>query len=67
MFVKNDNGLRMEKVVDAETINGSYQSMAYGASVAWQPGVYVANDEFSVIFQSSDVAIGSVKSGQIYR
>ncbi len=67
VYVKNDNGLRMEKVVDAETMNGSYQSMAYGAMVAWQPGVYVANDEFSVIFQSSDVAIGSVKSGQIYR
>ena len=67
VYVKNDNGLRMEKVVDADTMNGSYQTMAYGAMVAWQPGVYVANDEFSVIFQSSDVAIGSVKSGQIYR
>jgi hypothetical protein len=67
VYVKNDNGLRMEKVVDAETMNGSYQSMAYGAMVAWQPGVYVADDEFSVIFQSSDVAIGSIKSGQIYR
>jgi hypothetical protein len=67
VFVKNDNGLRMQKIVDAETMNGSYQTMAYGAMVAWQPGVYVANDEFSVIFQSSDVAVGSVKSGQIYR
>ena len=67
VYVKNDNGLRMEKVVDAETMNGSYQSKAYGAMVAWQPGVYVADDEFSVIFQSSDVAIGSIKSGQIYR
>lgn len=67
VFVKNDNGLRMEKVVDAEQMNGSYQSMAYGATVAWQPGIYVTGDEFSVTFQSSDVAIGSVKSGQIYR
>ncbi|HCV03307.1 MAG TPA: hypothetical protein DG048_11720 [Pseudoalteromonas sp.] len=67
VYVKNDNGLRMQKVVDAETMNGSYQTMAYGAMVAWQPGVYVASDEFSVIFQSSDVAIGSVKSSQIYR
>jgi hypothetical protein len=67
VYVKNDNGLRMEKVVDAETMNGSYQQMAYGAQVAWQPGVYTENDEYTVIFQSSDVAIGSVKSGQIYR
>ena len=67
VYVKNDDGLRMQKVVDAETMNGSYQALAYGAKVAWQPGVYVADDEFSVIFQSSDVAIGSVKSGQLYR
>ena len=67
VYVKNDKGLRMQKVVDAETMNGSYQSLAYGAQVAWQYGVYVADDEFSVIFQSSDVATGSVKSGQIYR
>jgi hypothetical protein len=67
VYVKNDNGLRMEKVVDAETMNGSYQQMAYGAQVAWQPGVYVASDEFSVTFQSSDIAVGSVKSGQLYR
>lgn len=67
VYVKNDNGLRMEKVVDAETMNGSYQQMAYGAQVAWQPGVYVADDEFAVTFQSSDIAVGSVKSGQLYR
>ena len=67
VFVKNDNGLRMEKVVDAETVNGSYQALAYGARVAWQYGVYTSGDEYAVIFQSSDVAIGSVKSGQLYR
>tara|TARA_R100000234_G_scaffold38340_1_gene22682 strand:+ start:2872 stop:3852 length:981 start_codon:yes stop_codon:yes gene_type:complete len=67
VYVKNDDGLRMEKVVDAETMNGSYQPMAYGAKVAWQPGIYTSSDEYSVIFQSSDVAIGSVRSGQIYR
>ena len=67
VFVKNNDGLRMQKVVDAQTMNGSYQVMAYGAMVAWQCGLYVTNDEFSVIFQSSDIAIGSVKSGQMYR
>ena len=67
VYVKNDDGLRMEKVVDAETMNGSYQPMAYGAKVSWQPGIYTSGDEYTVIFQSSDVAIGSVRSGQIYR
>ena len=67
VFVKDDTGLRMSKVVDGEQINGSYQNLAYGAQVAFQPGVYTLNDEFAVTFQSSDIAIGSVKSGQIYR
>ena len=67
VYIKNDEGLRMHKAVDAEQINGSYQSMAYGATVAWQYGVYTAGDEFAVIFQSSDIAVGTVKCGQIYR
>lgn len=67
VFIKNDDGLRMQKTVDAETINGSYQQFAYGAQVLWSPGVYVTGDEFSVTFQSSDIQIGSIKSGQIYR
>ena len=67
VFIKDNTGLRMSKVVDGEVINGSYQTLAYGAQVAFQPGVYTLNDEFAVTFQSSDIAIGSVKSGQIYR
>jgi len=67
VYVKNDNGLRMSKVVDAETMNGDYQSLAYGARIRYQAGVYVANDEWSVTFQSDEIAIGSVKSGQLYR
>tara|TARA_R110002020_G_scaffold37537_3_gene113309 strand:+ start:1766 stop:2752 length:987 start_codon:yes stop_codon:yes gene_type:complete len=67
VYVKNSDGLRMEKIIDAQTMNGSYQAFAYGAQVLWGPGVYVAGDEFSVTFQSSDVQIGSVKSGQLYR
>ena len=67
VLVKDDTGLGMSKVVDAETITGSYQTCAYGSQVIWQPGLYVTGDEFSVTFQSSDVAVGSVKSGQMYR
>ena len=67
VYVKNDLGLRMDKVVDAETMNGSYQAFAYGAHVLWSPGIYVVGDEFSVTFQSSDIQIGAIKSGQLYR
>lgn len=67
VYTKNDNGLRMQKVVDGETMNGDYQSLAYGAMVRFQAGVYTISDEWSVTFQSDGIPIGSVKSGQIYR
>lgn len=67
VYVKNSEGLRMHKVVDAEQVNGDYQPLAYGARIRLQAGVYVANDEWSVIFQSDEIPIGTVKSGQLYR
>ena len=67
VFVKNTTGLRMLKLIDGETMNGDYQSLAYGAMVRFQAGVYTLNDEWSVTFQSDGIPIGSVKSGQIYR
>ena len=67
VYVKNSEGLRMHKVVDAEQVNGDYQPLAYGARIRFQAGVYHANDEFSIIFQSDELPIGTIKSGQIYR
>jgi len=67
VYVKNSQGIRMSKVVDAEQVNGDYQSLAYGARIRFQAGVYVADDEWSIIFQSDEVPVGTIKSGQIYR
>jgi len=67
VYVKNSEGLRMHKVVDAEQVNGDYQPLAYGARIRFQAGVYVANDEWSIIFQSDELPVGTIKSGQIYR
>lgn len=67
VFIKNDDGLKMHKVVDAEVINGDYQQLAYGAQIRFQAGVYTLNDEWSVMFQSDSIPIGTVKSGQLYR
>lgn len=67
VFVKNTTGLRMLKLIDGETMNGDYQSLAYGAMVRFQAGQYTLADEWSVTFQSDGIPIGSVKSGQIYR
>ena len=67
VYVKNSEGLRMHKVVDAEQVNGDYQPLAYGARIRFQAGVYHASDEFSIIFQSDELPVGTIKSGQIYR
>ena len=67
VYIKNSEGLRMHKVVDAEQVNGDYQPLAYGARIRFQAGVYVANDEWAIIFQSDELPIGTIKSGQIYR
>jgi hypothetical protein len=57
----------MSSVVTAEQIDGSYQSLAYGARIRFSEGSYNTSDEWSVIFQSDEIPIGSVKSAQIYR
>ncbi len=67
VFTKDDTGLRRHKSVDAEVMNGDYQSLAYGALIRFQAGVYTVNDEWSVTFQSDEVQMGTVRSGQIYR
>tara|TARA_Y100001938_G_scaffold149747_1_gene237764 strand:+ start:4227 stop:5201 length:975 start_codon:yes stop_codon:yes gene_type:complete len=67
VFTKDDTGLRRHKSVDAEVMNGDYQSLAYGALIRFQAGVYTLNDEWSITFQSDDIQVGTVRSGQIYR
>ena len=67
VFTKDDTGLRRHKSVDAEVMNGDYQALAYGALIRFQAGVYTLNDEWSITFQSDEVQMGTVRSGQIYR
>ena len=64
---RNDSGIGMNTVVSEEQVDGSYQPLAYGASIRFSEGVYYASDTWSVIFESSDIPIGSIKSSQIYR
>ena len=67
VFTKDDTGLRRHKSVDAEVMNGDYQALAYGALIRFQAGVYTLNDEWSITFQSDEIQMGTVRSGQIYR
>ena len=67
VYTKNDQGLKMHKVLDAEVMNGDYQTLSYGAEIRFQCGLYTSGDEWSITFQSDSIPIGSVKSGQLYR
>jgi len=67
VFTKDDTGLRRHKSVDAEVMNGDYQALAYGALIRFQAGIFTLNDEWSITFQSDEVQMGTVRSGQIYR
>ena len=67
VFTKDDTGLRRHKSVDAEVMNGDYQALAYGALIRFQSGIFTLNDEWSITFQSDDIQMGTVRSGQIYR
>ena len=67
VFIKNDDGLGVEEVVQSEDINGSYQPMAYGIDIRFSEGVYTTNDEWQIIVQGEPEEHGSVKSEQISR
>ena len=67
VYVKDSTGLKMSKIIDSKTINGNYQPLAYGAEIRFQAGLYTSNDEWSVIFQSDSIPVGSCRSGQVYR
>jgi|15BtaG_2_1085339.scaffolds.fasta_scaffold06079_4 hypothetical protein len=66
-YAKNADGLKQNKIISGEIITGAYQSFVYNSQIIFGLGVYTLNDEFSVTFRSSEVAIGSIRSGQLYR
>jgi hypothetical protein len=67
VFVKNDDGLAMQEVVQSEKINGDYQTMAYGVDIKFGEGVYTTDDTYSVIVIGQAEEHGPVKSEQISR
>tara|TARA_R110000824_G_scaffold121948_2_gene278483 strand:+ start:43 stop:1035 length:993 start_codon:yes stop_codon:yes gene_type:complete len=67
VYVKNSDGLKQNKIISGEIITGAYQTFVYNSQIIFGLGVYTLNDEFSVTFRSSEVAIGSIRSGQLYR
>ena len=76
VYVKNDNGLKVEQVVTDEPINGSYQSLAYGAYIRFSvssassgtASKYYTNDEWEIELDGQPIESGSgVKTLQAVR
>lgn len=76
VYVKNDNGLKVEQVVTDEPINGSYQSMAYGAYIRFSvsstssgtASKYYTSDEWEIELDGQPIESGSgVKTVQVIR
>ena len=61
-YVSNDTGLKIEQIVNDETIDGSYQNLAHGVLGRFQAGVYVANDEWELEVSGMVQDTGVIKS-----
>ena len=61
-YVGDTTGLKITQHVNAETIDGSYQTLAHGVLGRFQPGVYVANDEWELEVSGMAQDTGIVKS-----
>jgi len=60
--------LKIQKVIDAETIHGGYQNIGHGVSIRFSQGVYTANDEWQVeVSNSFPETHNSIKYAQAER
>lgn len=67
VYVKDNTGLKMHKVVDNEQVTGDYQNLAYNGHIRFQIGAYTTSDQYLITFQRDSLPVGSVTTGQIYR
>lgn len=66
-FVKNSDGLQMQKFATDQKVDGSYIAIGHGLSVRFSPGIYVTNDAWAVEAIGDFVTSGQVKNAQAYR
>lgn len=69
VWIGDSTGLKMLKVVDAQTITGAYQQMAHGLYIRFGAGVYTADDEWEVMCAGTEAEAGTggLKSIQLRR
>tara|TARA_B100001939_G_scaffold185107_1_gene159405 strand:+ start:2651 stop:3625 length:975 start_codon:yes stop_codon:yes gene_type:complete len=68
VYVADDTGLKRTKTVENEVVTGVFQPAAYGLSIRFSEGVYVANDEWGITVMGGHTnETGTIKSGQVVR
>ena len=64
----DDTGLKRTKTVENEVVTGVFQPAAYGLSIRFSEGVYVASDEWGITVMGGHTnETGTIKSGQVVR
>lgn len=68
-YIKDSTGLKIQKVVDAQIIDGSFQSVGQGMAVRFSPGVYTLNDEWELevsgVVDSRTMAVKVAKADRL--
>ena len=68
VYVADDTGLKRTKTVENEVVTGVFQPAAYGLSIRFSEGVYVASDEWGITVMGGHTnETGTIKSGQVVR
>lgn len=68
-YIKDSTGLKIQKAVDAQIIDGSFQSVGQGMAVRFSPGIYTLNDEWELevsgVLDSRTMAIKYAKADRL--
>lgn len=64
---RDDTGLKIAKIADAETVTGGWNSIGAGIYVRFSAGVLTANDEWEVEVNSQPAENAEIKTAQLWR
>jgi len=69
VWVGDDTGIKMNRILQDEVITGGFQSSAYGIKIRFAAeGVYTLNDEWGILVMGgAKNEVGVIKSGQVVR
>ena len=68
VYIGDDTGRQTNQIINAEIVNGDYQTFAHGLEGRFEPGVYVAADEWWIFTSGEKVeTLQSIYTRQLTR